>query len=142
MNIFLMTYAEVAFIKAEMAQRGFTTNAELHYKKGVQAAMEQLGAQIPTTYFNNSLAAYDGTLERIMLQKYYALYFIDYQQWFEYRRTGFPVLPKTTAMENKGLMPSRFFYPTSIQINNQQNYLKAVEILGADDINTKVWWDK
>jgi hypothetical protein len=45
-------------------------------------------------------------------------------------------------MENYGLMPSRFFYPTSIQVNNQQNYLKAVEILGADDINTKVWWDK
>jgi len=142
MNIFLLTYAEVEFIKAEMAQRGFTTGAESHYKKGVQAAMEQLGAQIPTTYFNNSLAAYNDTLERIMLQKYYALYFIDYQQWFEYRRTGFPILPKATAMENNGLMPSRFFYPTNIQINNQKNYLQALEILGADDINTKVWWDK
>jgi hypothetical protein len=142
MNIFLLTYAEVEFIKAETAQRGFTTEAELHYKKGVQAAMEQLGVAITTTYFNSQLATYDGTLERIMLQKYYALYFIDYQQWFEYRRTGFPILPKTTAMENNAIMPSRFFYPTSIQINNQQNYLKAVEILGTDDVNTKVWWDK
>ncbi|MBG6062992.1 hypothetical protein IWX83_002799 [Flavobacterium sp. CG_9.1] len=142
MNIFLFTYAEVEFIKAETAQRGFTTEAELHYKKGVQAAMEQLGVTITTTYFDSQLATYDGTLERIMLQKYYALYFIDYQQWFEYRRTGFPILPKTTAMENNAIMPSRFFYPTSIQINNQQNYLKAVEILGTDDVNTKVWWDK
>lgn len=142
MNIFLLTYAEVEFIKAETAQRGFTTEAELHYKKGVQAAMEQLGVTITTTYFDSQLATYDGTLERIMLQKYYALYFIDYQQWFEYRRTGFPILPKTTAMENNAIMPSRFFYPTSIQINNQQNYLKAVEILGTDDVNTKVWWDK
>jgi len=142
MNIFLLTYAEVEFIKAEMAQRGFTTEAELHYQKGVQAAMEQLGTTVTSTYFNTSLAAYNGTLEKIMLQKYYALYFIDYQQWFEYRRTGFPILPKTAAMENNGIMPSRFYYPTNIQINNQQNYLKAIEMLGADDINTKVWWDK
>ena len=141
MNIFLLTYAEVEFIKAELAQRGFYTEAETHYKKGVQAAIEQLGAVMPATYFTNSLAAYDGTLERIMLQKYYALYFTDYQQWFEHRRTGFPKLPTTTAMLNNGIMPARFSYPTAIQINNEKNYLKAVEMLGPDSINTKVWWD-
>lgn len=141
MNIFLLTYAEVEFIKAELAQRGFYTEAESHYKKGVQAAIEQLGAVMPTTYFTNSLAAYDGTLERIMLQKYYALYFTDYQQWFEHRRTGFPKLPTTTAMLNDAIMPARFSYPSIIQINNEKNYLKAVEMLGPDSINTKVWWD-
>jgi hypothetical protein len=141
MNIFLLTYAEVEFIKAELAQRGFYTEAEIHYKKGVQAAIEQLGAVFPATYFTNSLAAYDGTLERIMLQKYYALYFTDYQQWFEHRRTGFPKLPTTTAMLNNAIMPARFSYPTAIQINNEKNYLKAVEMLGPDSINTKVWWD-
>lgn len=77
-----------------------------------------------------------------MLQKYYALYFVDYQQWFETRRTGFPELPKTAAMENNGEMPSRFTYPTDVQINNAENYLKALELLGGgDDINTNVWWD-
>lgn len=141
MNIFLLTYAEVEFIKAELAQRGFYTEAESHYKKGAQAAIEQLGAVMPATYFTNSLAAYDGTLERIMLQKYYALYFTDYQQWFEHRRTGFPKLPTTTAMLNNGIMPARFSYPSIIQINNEKNYLKAVEMLGPDSINTKVWWD-
>jgi hypothetical protein len=141
MNIFLLTYAEVEFIKAELAQRGFYTEAESHYKKGAQAAIEQLGAVMPATYFTNSLAAYDGTLERIMLQKYYALYFTDYQQWFEHRRTGFPKLPTTTAMLNNAIMPARFSYPSIIQINNEKNYLKAVEMLGPDSINTKVWWD-
>lgn len=142
MNIFLLTFAEVEFIKSELAQRGYFSDAAGHYKKGVQAAMEQLGAVFPTTYFANLSAAYDGTLERIMLQKYYALYFTDYQQWFEYRRTGFPVLPTTSAMLNSAVMPSRFLYPTAIQISNQKNYLKAVELLGADTINAKVWWDK
>jgi hypothetical protein len=104
--------------------------------------MEQLDEVVPANYFDNPMASYNGTLERIMLQKYYALYFVDYQQWFEYRRTGFPVLPKTVAMENNGEMPSRFTYNTDVQINNAENYRKALELLGgSDDINTKVWWD-
>lgn len=143
MNIFILTYAEVEFIKAEMAWRCYTSNAEEHYKKGVAAAMEQLGAEIPETYFENSLVAYDDSLEKIMLQKYYALYFTDYQQWFEYRRTGLPDLPATPAMQNDGVMPSRFTYPTDVRINNAENYEKALDLLGGPDtINTKVWWDE
>jgi hypothetical protein len=141
MQIFILTYAEVEFIKVEIAQRGFIDNAEEHYKNGVKAAINQLGAEIPENYFENEMAAYNGTLERIMLQKYYALYFTDYQQWFEYRRTGFPELPKTDAMLNNKMMPSRFYYPPDIEINNPENYQEAVQMLGSDDINTKVWWD-
>ncbi|MEZ7514097.1 SusD/RagB family nutrient-binding outer membrane lipoprotein [Flavobacterium frigidarium] len=142
MTIVILPYSEVEFIKAEVAQKGFISNPEEHYIKGVKAAMEQLDAVVPANYFDNPMAIYNGTLERIMLQKYYALYFVDYQQWFEYRRTGFPVLPKTAAMENNGEMPSRFIYNTDVQINNTENYRKALELLGgSDDINTKVWWD-
>ena len=142
MKIYILPYSEVEFIKAEVAQRGFIPNPEEHYINGVKAAIEQLDAEVPENYFDNEMAVYNGTLERIMLQKYYALYFVDYQQWFEYRRTGFPVLPKTAAMENNGEMPSRFTYPTDVQINNADNYLQALDLLGgANDINTKVWWD-
>ena len=142
MKIFFLTYAEVEFIKAELAQRGYIDGAEEHYKNGVRAAIEQLGADLPQDYFENEAAKYNGTLEQVLLQKYYALYFTDYQQWFEYRRTGFPELPKTEAMLNNGQMPSRFYYPSEIQVNNANNYQKAVEMLGgSDDINTKVWWD-
>lgn len=142
MQIFLLTYSEVEFIKAEVAQRGFTGDAETHYLNGVHAAIEQMEVEVPEDYFEKEMAEYNGTLERIMLQKYYALYFTDYQQWFEYRRTGLPELPKTEAMENDAMMPVRFTYPLDIQVNNRENYLKAVEMLGgSDNINTKVWWD-
>jgi hypothetical protein len=142
MKIFILPYSEVEFIKAEVAQKGFISNPEEHYISGVKAAIEQLDAEVPENYFESELAMYDGTLERIMLQKYYALYFVDYQQWFEHRRTGFPILPKTTAMDNNGVMPSRFTYHTDVQINNAENYRKALELLGgSDDISTKVWWD-
>jgi len=142
MQIFLLTYAEVEFIKAEIAQKGYTGDAETHYLSGVKAALEQMQTEVPEGYFKNELAQYNGTLERIMLQKYYALYFTDYQQWFEYRRTGFPAIPKTEAMQNDAKMPVRFTYPQDIQVNNRENYLEAIEMLGgSDNINTKVWWD-
>jgi hypothetical protein len=139
----IMTYAEVEFIKAELAQQGvIATDAQMHYEAGVRAAIDQWGAEVPTNYFDTPAAAYDGTLERIMLQKYYALYFNDYQQWFEYRRTGFPVLPTTDAMLNDKKVPVRFEYPVVVQTNNQEGYAKALESMGGDDINTKVWWEK
>ena len=143
MDIFFLTYAEVEFIKAEIAQRGYIDNAEVHYKNGVAAAMEQLGIpEVPEGYFENPEVIYNDTLERILLQKYYALYFTDYQQWFLYRRTGYPELPTTDAMFNDGIMPSRFYYPSDLPVENPENYEEAVEMLGGrDDINTKVWWD-
>lgn len=149
MGSVIMTYAEVAFIKAELALKGIIgDDAEAHYKEGVRAAIEQWLNPADETfvwddaYFANPFAAFDGTLERIMLQKYYALYFNDYQQWFEYRRTGFPVLPKADGMLNDQKMPVRFKYPLTVQTHNGTNYKKAVSSMGGDNINTKVWWEK
>lgn len=139
----IMTYAEVEFIKAELAQRGvIATDAKSHYEKGVKAAIELWGATMPADYFTNPSAAYDGTLEKIMLQKYYALFFNDYQQWFEYRRTGLPVLPVNDGMLNNKVVPVRFRYPVPVQISNGTNYDEAVGWMGGDNINIKVWWEK
>lgn len=142
MKIYILPYSEVAFIKAELAQRGYIANAETHYENGVRAAIEQLGSEVPSDYFDNPLTAYDGSLDQIILQKYYALYFVDYQQWFEYRRTGLPELPTTEVMLNDSKMPSRLYYPSDLAIGNAPGYKQALEMLGGqDDINVKVWWD-
>src|SRR5690606_9556193 len=118
----IMTYAEVELIKAELAQQGkIVADAKAHYENGVRAAIEQWDIEVPDNYFDNPAVAYDGTLEKIMLQKYYALYFNDYQQWFEYRRTGLPVLPKADGMLNNKIMPVRFKYPAAVQLNNGAN---------------------
>ncbi|MNS61226.1 Starch-binding associating with outer membrane [compost metagenome] len=143
----IMSYAEVEFIKAELALKGkIAEDAKVHYEAGVKAAIEQWGATIPADYFTNATTsvytAYDGTMDRIMLQKYYALYFNDYQQWFEFRRTGLPKLPVADGMVNDKKMPVRFKYPTTVQTSNYENYKKAVESMGGDDVNTKVWWEK
>ncbi|MBB1149997.1 MULTISPECIES: SusD/RagB family nutrient-binding outer membrane lipoprotein [unclassified Myroides] len=136
----LVTYAEILFIQAELAQKGYITGAEEFYRRGVEAAMKFHETEVPLDYFANPNTEYDGTLERIMLQKYYALYMNDYQQWFEYKRTGFPKLPQTNAMMNDGQMPSRFPYPLDIRTKNKTNYQLQVQKMGGDDINVKIWW--
>ncbi|MEJ7827963.1 MAG: SusD/RagB family nutrient-binding outer membrane lipoprotein [Segetibacter sp.] len=139
----IMSYAEVEFIKAEVE---FYSNnnvaAKAAYEKGVRAAIEQWSVVMPADYFANSNASYNGTLSRILLQKYYSLFFNDYQQWIEYRRTGLPALPVTDGMVNGKKMPVRFKYPIAVRTNNPANYAAAVLSVGADDINTKVWWEK
>ncbi|KAF0240825.1 MAG: hypothetical protein FD183_924 [Chitinophagaceae bacterium] len=143
MTVVLMSYAEVEMIKAEVEFRNSNAvAAKAAYEKGVKASVEQWGAVMPTDYFTNTKAAYNGTLERIMLQKYYALYFTDFQQWFEYRRTGFPVVPIAAGMLNNKIMPVRYRYPPAVQSTNTTNYDQAVSAMGGDNINIKVWWEK
>ncbi|MBL0884100.1 MAG: SusD/RagB family nutrient-binding outer membrane lipoprotein, partial [Chitinophagaceae bacterium] len=130
----LMPYAEVEFIKSEV-ELFFNniTASRTAYERGVKASIEQWGAVMPATYFSNTAAAFDGTLERIMLQKYVSLFFVDYQQWFEYRRTGFPKLPTADGMVNNKVVPVRFMYPINVRSTNTANYQKAVEAMRGDN---------
>lgn len=139
----IMSYAEVEFIKSEVYFKdNREDSAKATYERGVKAAIEQWSVAMPATYFTDVDAAYNGTLDRIMLQKYYALFFTDYQQWFEYRRTGLPQLPKADGMLNGGQMPVRFFYPVSQRVYNPANYAAAVSAIGGDNINSKGWWEQ
>ncbi len=139
----ILPYAEVEFIKSELAfRKGDMAAAKAAYDKGVKAAIEQWGANMPADYTTNPASAFNGTLERIMLQKYYAMYFVDFQQWFDYRRTGLPVLPVEPGMINGGVMPSRFEYPLPVRTNNPENYAQAAQWMGGDNINSKVWWQQ
>lgn len=140
----LMSYAEVEFIKAEVAfKNGDEAAAKAAYERGVRAAITQWkGGAVPDDYFENPAADYNGTFEQIMNQKYLALFFCDYQQWFEYRRTGFPVLPKTPYMLHNGVMPTRFMYHNDVRRFNPENYKIATDRIGGDDVMTKVWWEK
>jgi hypothetical protein len=138
----ILSYAEVEFIKSEVYFRdNRADSAKATYERGVKAAIEQWGVVFPSSYFTAPSAAYNGTFERIMLQKYYALFFTDFQQWFEYRRTGLPVLPKGPGMLNGGRVPSRLMYPISQRVYNPVNYNAAVQAMGSDNINSKTWWE-
>ncbi|MGI9526764.1 MAG: SusD/RagB family nutrient-binding outer membrane lipoprotein [Weeksellaceae bacterium] len=142
MIIPILPYSEVEFIKAELAQKGYIGNAEQHYKKGVKAAIEQWNIVVEDDYFNNANVAYDGTLERIITQKYLSSIFTDFQSWSEYRRTGLPELITSSSMANDGIMPARFYYQTDVVFTNPENYKNQIDKMGGDNINVKVWWAK
>lgn len=143
MKLTMMSYAEVEFIRAELAQKGIIpADARTAYENGVTAAIMQWGGEVPENYFDNPKAAYDGTFERIMQQKFYALFFCDYQQWFEYNRTGLPVIPRGAGIADGDDMPRRFKYPATVQRTNLKNYQIAREQMGGDDFNIRLIWQK
>ena len=148
----IMNYAELKFILAEAALKGWiSSSAETHYNEGVQASIKQWlpNWNVPiTTYLQNAdmqwatATTMDMRMERIHLMKYYALFLVDLQQWFEYRRTGRPILPKGAGLKNNGIMPARMTYPVYVQSTNPTNYKAAVAAQGPDVISTQVWWQK
>jgi hypothetical protein len=104
--------------------------------------LEQWGGVMPANYFANAQAAYNGTLERIMEQKFFALFFVDYQQWFEHNRTGLPVMPRGDGVPSGNVMPKRLLYPAVLQRTNLKNYQEAKAVMGGDELSTKLMWQK
>lgn len=148
----IMNYAELEFILAEAAVKGWITgDAETFYNDGVKNSITlwlPTWAVPVTTYLQAADmqwipgATVNEKMERIHLQKYYALFLVDMQQWFEYRRTGHPVLPQGSGLRNNGIMPARMTYPVYEQSTNPTNYQLAVATQGPDNIATQVWWQK
>ena len=146
----MMTFAEVEFIKAEFSLKGFTTGKapKQHYDAGIAASMAQWGVAMPANYLTragvvyNETASAEAQLEQVMLQKYYAFFFVDYQSWFEKRRTGYPVLPRNAGIPAENQFPSRVPYPTYLQSLNPENLAAATSSIGGDRADVKVWWDK
>lgn len=148
----MLNYEEVQLMMAEAAAKGWIGgSAEAYYDSAVSAGINLWlpGYSVPvTTYLSNAdiqwdeTASLDDKMEKIHLQKYYALFLEDLEQWFEYRRTGHPILPKGPGLRNNGVMPARLAYPVYVQSTNPTNYKIAVAAQGPDLISTQVWWQK
>ncbi|MBF5026653.1 SusD/RagB family nutrient-binding outer membrane lipoprotein [Planobacterium oryzisoli] len=143
LTVLVYPYAELQFTLSELALRGIISgDSKQFYNEGVLATLAEWKQSVPEDYLENPVVAFDGTLSQIMTQKYIALFFVDHQQWYEHRRTGYPRLPNNGGLFNDGKMPKRMQYPTNPRIMNTSNYNEAVSRLGSDDINLPVWWNK
>jgi hypothetical protein len=148
----IMNYSELQFILAEATAKGWLSGSAGAYYNN--AVLSGITFWIPTfaipinTYLASADMVWDDNatlgskMEMIHVQKYYSLFWTDMEQWFEYRRTGYPVLPKGNGLRNNGIMPARLTYPVYVQSANADNYKAAVASQGADEINTQVWWQK
>lgn len=145
----ILNYPEVQLNLAEAALRGWISgDAKAYYETGATSGITLWGLAVPSGFLANADVQWNPAspeakrLDQIHVQKYYALFFTDFQQWFEYRRTGHPVLPLGPGLRNNRQMPARLNYPVYVQSLNQVNYQAAVADQGPDDINTKVWWQQ
>jgi len=141
---YLMAYPELQFILAEAAQKGIISgDAEMYYEQGVVAAFEYVDTGMPTDYLSRPGVAFQpaNALQLIGTQKWIALFFTGLEAWFDWRRTNYPEIEAGPSNQNGDRVPVRFTYPLSEQSHNGENREAAVARQGADDINTKVWWD-
>jgi len=135
----LMTYSELLFIQAEVNLRqGNGDVAANAYNDGIRASMEFLGidtAAIEAYLATEGRTAADLTLEKLIEQKYIALY----QQpevWFDWRRTGFPALQPASPNFTSGNIPRKFLVPESERLYNPN-----CTTCGNDRVINRVWWD-
>jgi hypothetical protein len=145
---FVLTYAEVSFILAEAAERGWITgSAAAYYEQGIRASMEQWGvtdaAAVDAFLARSEIAYAGGTagLRQIALQKWIALYTDGVSAWAEWRRTCVPetVKPGPAAIINT--VPRRYQYSIREKSVNTANVDAAIARQGPDEFTTRIYWD-
>ena len=143
----IMSYAEVLFLQAEAAWRGWTAGAPATlYSEAIRASMNPYPVGPSDTEIDDYLAqpvvAYDGTLEQILLQKWIALWMNGPEAWSDNRRTDLPALvPGPDLILSR--IPVRLMYPDTEQSLNLANLNAALAQQGMTSIDlvTPVWWD-
>lgn len=87
-------------------------------------------------------------LERIITQKWLAIYPDGQEAWTEFRRTGYPKIFPVLTNRNSSVIDTelqvrRLPFPQSEYDTNEDEVSKAIQLLGGNDNGgTKLWWDK
>lgn len=141
----LSSAAEVHFIWAEAALNGWAPGgAESQYNEGVKQSLEAWGVGGAYDDYISGEAAYGGSLEDIIEQKWIASWSSAAQSWFDYRRTGLPDL-QTGPAAKRAALPLRFYYHIDEIDNNSANAdtaigkLEPTEFKGEDTSNNSAW---
>lgn len=173
-----MNAAEMWLLRAEGALLGWNMGgtAKDLYEEGVRTSLAQHGLSDSADNYlasTNTPSAYDGMrglpaadapsditpawddnatdakkLERIITQKWIAIYPLGQEAWSEFRRTGYPKLFPvvdnfSNGKVNTNIQVRRVPFPASEYIGNKAEVEKAVQLLGGEDTGgTSLWWDK
>ncbi len=152
--MFMVTYSQTQLLLAEAAVRGWVSGDPADYfEAGVRAHMEQMAAYdpesaIPVEDIDTYLAAHPfdagKALEQINNQYWVSSFLNGPEAFANFRRSGFPALTPNPypAQDITGDFINRLTYPTDEIATNNENLSAAVARMGADDLDTKVWWDK
>ena len=159
----LMSHAEVEFLKAEAATKGWNVgggDAESHYEAGVRASMELLNnyyltsnkiskEEIDAFIAKNPLG--DNPKETINTQAWILHMMNPSEGWANMRRSDYPAILNRDLLTKNGFtytdsnwsMPVRLQYPELEGQYNSANYKAAIDRMGGtDDWHKRLWWDK
>jgi hypothetical protein len=151
----IMSYAESLFLEAEAALLGYSgtsSTAAALFRAGIEASMAYMEVD-PGSYAADeetlflALVDNEAKMERIIYQKWIAMFPDSHEAWAEQRRTGYPVVVKRTGDDFEvgitgGTIPNRVPYPEGELNTNYVNANAARERQGGDDMLNKLWWDR
>ncbi|MFN8286336.1 MAG: SusD/RagB family nutrient-binding outer membrane lipoprotein [Chitinophagales bacterium] len=130
----IMTYAEQKFIEAEVDFiNGDHTSAATAHNTAVMESIAAINGSPDSAYEAANAVETDVTitLEKIMTQKYFALY-MNPEAFSDWRRTGFPAISPFPG--SVSAIPRRFLYP---ETEVERNKNTPTGVMTTD----KVWWD-
>lgn len=157
--MFILTYAEIQFLLADAAARGFSVSgtASSYYAAGLQGAMTTIGkfggrtvsaadaadyiaanpldtssATASLKMINNQIWATTGVLANFV------------ESWNNWKRSGYPELNAVNYSGNfsSGQIPRRQVYPSGESTTNPEGLANAISNMGGDTWINTVWWDK
>lgn len=161
----VMNYAEVCFLKAEAALRGWAGagDAKTNYVEGIKASFASERAIVSDaslydtsndeTYITtgkvnwDSASDFEGHLEQVITQKWLALYPLGYEAWAEFRRTGYPkLMPVSQSLEStinpaNGEFIKKLRYVDDELRENPNAKDPSLNGGQGDGMNVRVWWD-
>lgn len=161
---FLVSSAEVHFLMAEAADKGWTVagSVEEHFKAGVTDAMEmmnrhylsdarKMSQEEISTYVDAMAAGLSANAKEAINTQAWLLHFMNPSEaWANLRRSDYPVILDRTKLatfeftyDDPDLStPTRLKYPILESKYNTANYNDAIERLGGkDDWHKRLWWD-
>lgn len=161
----LMNYAEVCFLRAEAAIRGWqgAGNAKSNYEAGIRASFEEMREMAPAgsytttdddTYITTGNVAWNDAddfetkLKKIITQKWIGIFPNADEAWAEFRRTGYPDLQPIVQSLEPSINPAnnefikKLRYVDNELTNNNANATDPSLNGGqGDGLNVRVWWD-
>jgi len=174
--VVLFSAAEAYFLLAEASLRGWNTggDAQSFYEAGVRESFTQWGtgigdylesSDLPAAWVDPLVAEFNSPaaskvspkwsdaktneerLEKIITQKWIAMFPEGMNAWAEWRRTGYPKLFPILKNDSQGEIPTslgvrRLPFTVSERSDNPDGYANAVQSLGGPDNGaTRVFWD-
>lgn len=138
-------------IEMSFQENGVSADVDAYLSSGktpVAVSISGYSAAAPTTATTEFTGTEEQKLEKIIIQKWIAMFPNGQEAWTEWRRTGYPKLNEVavnngTVTKSKGIR--RMVYPQSFSQSTEDaaNYQTAVGMLkdGTDSPSSRLWWD-